>query len=165
MCATQAQPSPEKMCAHAYGLVWDDAASALKIRHCLQAGREAALGSFGSEDGTDGKPGPIESRADCVFTCGAMGQMQYNDMVVIETGGAAMLPMLKQKVTVQQGGVVHVQSSELVPGSTAEVIIIPDRGVLPALKLADLLGSAAGGFVSPEEVDAFVRRERDAWLA
>jgi len=74
-----------------------------------------------------------------------------------------MLPMLKQKVTVQPGGVVHVQSSELVPGSTADVIIIPDSGTPPAAKLVDSIGSAAGGFLSPEEVDAFIRRERDAW--
>jgi hypothetical protein len=70
--------------------------------------------------------------------------------------------MLKQKATVQPGGVVHVQSSELVPGSTADVIIIPDSGALPVPKLASLIGSAAGGFVSPAEVDAFIRRERDA---
>jgi hypothetical protein len=76
-----------------------------------------------------------------------------------------MLPMLKQKVTVQPGGVVHVQSSELVPGSTADVIIIPDSGALPVPKLANLIGSAAGGFVSPAEVDAFIRRERDVWPA
>lgn len=71
--------------------------------------------------------------------------------------------MVKQKVTVQPGGVVHVQSSELVPGSTADVIIIPDSGTPPPAKLVELIGSAAGGFVSPEEADAFIRRERDAW--
>ena len=76
-----------------------------------------------------------------------------------------MLPMLKQKVTVQPGGVVQVQSSELVPGSTADVIIIPDSAALPTLKLASVIGSAAGGFASPTEVDAFIRRERDAWPA
>lgn len=74
-----------------------------------------------------------------------------------------MLPMLKQKVTVQPGGVVQVQSSELVPGSTADVIIIPDSVALPAVKLASVIGSAAGGFVSPADVDAFIRQERDAW--
>jgi hypothetical protein len=73
--------------------------------------------------------------------------------------------MLKQKVTVQPGGVVHVQSSELVPGSTADVIIIPDTDALPSLKLASVIGSAAGGFASPAEADAFIQRERDAWSA
>jgi len=74
-----------------------------------------------------------------------------------------MAPMVKQKVTVQAGGVVHVQSSELVPGSTADVIIIPDTGVRPARTLSSVIGSAAGGFASPAEVEAFIRRERDAW--
>ena len=76
-----------------------------------------------------------------------------------------MLPMLKQTVTVQPGGVVHVQSSELVPGSTADVMIMPESGALPVPTLAKLIGSAPGGFVSPAEVDAFIRRERDAWPA
>ena len=76
-----------------------------------------------------------------------------------------MAPMVKQKVTVQPGGVVHVQSSELVPGSTADVIIIPDAGAVVAPTLTRLIGSAAGGFASPAEVDAFIRRERDAWPA
>lgn len=74
-----------------------------------------------------------------------------------------MAPMVKHKVTVQPGGVVHVQSSELVPGSTADVIIIPDVGAVSAPTLTGLIGSAAGGFASPAEVDAFIRRERDAW--
>ena len=76
-----------------------------------------------------------------------------------------MAPMVKQKVTVQPGGVVHVQSSELVPGSTADVIIIPDVGAVSAPPLAGLIGSAAGGFASPSEVDAFIRQERDTWSA
>jgi hypothetical protein len=74
-----------------------------------------------------------------------------------------MAPMVKQKVTVQPGGIVHVQSSELVPGSTADVIIIPDTGVRPSRTLSSVIGSAAGGFASPAEVEAFIRRERDAW--
>ena len=76
-----------------------------------------------------------------------------------------MALMVKQKVTVQPGGVVHVQSSELVPGSTADVIIIPDADAVSVPTLAGLIGSAAGGFASPSEVDAFIRRERDAWRA
>lgn len=74
-----------------------------------------------------------------------------------------MASTVKQKVTVQPGGVVQVQSPELVPGSTAEVIIIPDTITLPPRTLASAIGSAAGGFTSPADVDAFIRRERDAW--
>ena len=75
-----------------------------------------------------------------------------------------MAPMVKQKVTVQPGGVVHVQSSELVPGSTADVIIIPDADAVSASPLAGLIGSAAGGFASPAEVDAFVRARRNGLI-
>jgi hypothetical protein len=50
-----------------------------------------------------------------------------------------MAPMVKQKVTVQPGGVVHVQSSGLVPGSTADVIIIPDTGVRPSRTLSSVI--------------------------
>jgi hypothetical protein len=76
-----------------------------------------------------------------------------------------MASMVKQKVTIQPGGVVRVQSSELVPGSTADVIIIPDAVSGSAPTLIGLIGSAAGGFSSPADVDAFIRRERDAWRA
>ena len=74
-----------------------------------------------------------------------------------------MSSSVKQKVMVQPGGVVQVQSPELVPGSTAEVIVIPDTATLPSSKLVSVIGSAAGGFASPAEVDAFIRHERDAW--
>ncbi len=74
-----------------------------------------------------------------------------------------MAPMVKQKVTVQPGGIVHVQSSELIPGSTADVIIIPNTGVRPSRTLSSVIGSTAGGFASPPEVEAFIRRERDTW--
>jgi hypothetical protein len=76
-----------------------------------------------------------------------------------------MLPKVKQTVSVHPGGVTHVQSSELVPGTTADVMTIPESEALPIPKLAKFIGSATGGFVSPAEVDAFIRRERDAWPA
>jgi len=76
-----------------------------------------------------------------------------------------MLNALKQKVTVQPGGIVQIQSSELTPGSTAEVIVIPDAAIAPAHSLAQFIGSAPGGFASPSEADVFLRHERDAWHA
>ena len=53
-----------------------------------------------------------------------------------------MAPMVKQKVTVQPGGVVQVQSSELIPGSTADVIVIPDTSLPMSRALANAIGSA-----------------------
>lgn len=74
-----------------------------------------------------------------------------------------MAHALKQKVTVEPGGVVRVQSPELTPGSTAEVIVIPEASVPPVRALSQLIGTARGGFASSTEADAFLRRERDAW--
>jgi len=46
---------------------------------------------------------------------------------------------------------------------TADVIIIRGSPALPSQKLGSLIGSVAGGFASPSEVDDFIRQEGDAW--
>lgn len=74
-----------------------------------------------------------------------------------------MQNVLKQKVTVQPGGIVHIESPELVPGSIADVIIIPETPAVPTAALASLIGAAAGGFITPEDADAFIRQERNTW--
>jgi hypothetical protein len=76
-----------------------------------------------------------------------------------------MAGTVKQTVTVQAGGIVQIQSPDLIPGSLAEVIVVPEATTSPSSKLANVIGSAAGGFASPAEADAFIRRERDAWPA
>ena len=73
-----------------------------------------------------------------------------------------MAQAIRQKVVVQPGGSVTVQSSALPVGSEAEVIVIvhsQDSGG----SYRALFGSGKGGFASPEEADAFLRKERDAW--
>ena len=74
-----------------------------------------------------------------------------------------MQSALKQKVTVQPGGIVHIQSPELVPGSIADVIIIPETPDAPIATLTSLIGTAAGGFTTPQEADVFIRQERNTW--
>ena len=76
-----------------------------------------------------------------------------------------MQNVLKQKVTVQPGGIVHIESPELVPGSIADVIIIPELPDAPIATLANFIGAAAGGFTTPQEADAFIRQERNTWPA
>ena len=76
-----------------------------------------------------------------------------------------MQNVLKQKVTVQPGGIVHIQSPELVPGSIADVIIIPETAAEPPASLTSLIGTAEGGFATPEEADVFIRQERNTWHA
>lgn len=73
-----------------------------------------------------------------------------------------MQSALKQKVTVQPGGIVYIESPELVPGSIADVIIIPEAPNTPIVTLAALIGAAAGGFITPQDADAFIRQERNA---
>lgn len=76
-----------------------------------------------------------------------------------------MQNVLKQKVTVQPGGIVHIESPELVPGSIADVIIIPEPPDAPIATLANFIGAAAEGFTTPQEADAFIRQERNTWPA
>lgn len=74
-----------------------------------------------------------------------------------------MRHVVKQTVTIQPGGLVQVQSPELLPGCKAEVLVIQEESVSPPRPLPALIGAAAGGFASPSDVEAFLRRERDAW--
>ncbi len=74
-----------------------------------------------------------------------------------------MKTALRQKAIVQPGGVIHVHSPELKNGSSAAVIVLVDSA--QEKSTATLIGSAKGGFASPQEADAFIRRERDAWLS
>ena len=75
-----------------------------------------------------------------------------------------MLSGLRQKVVVQPGGVVELRSPELPAGTTVEVIVLlepePEKYSRP---LASFIGAAKGNFATPEEVDQFIRQERDTW--
>lgn len=71
-----------------------------------------------------------------------------------------MQNMLKQKVTVQPGGTVHIESPELVPGSVADVIIIPETPAGSAATLTSLFSAAAGGFTTPRKpMRSFVKNK------
>jgi hypothetical protein len=75
-----------------------------------------------------------------------------------------MLVAIRKTVTVEQGGVVRVTSSELQPGTSVEVIVLFEpaaQAVAPTL--SSLIGRGKGSFSSVEEVDRFIRSERDEW--
>jgi len=73
-----------------------------------------------------------------------------------------MVRAIRQTVTIKPGGRVEVTSDQLPEGRLAEVIILVEQE--PPLKTySDLFGSGQGAFATPEEADAFLRRERDAW--
>jgi hypothetical protein len=74
-----------------------------------------------------------------------------------------MVAAIRQRVTVQPGGVIEVRSPDLRPGSSAEVIVLVEQPASESQRpLASFVGSAKGSFSSVEEVDAFIRSERDA---
>jgi hypothetical protein len=78
---------------------------------------------------------------------------------------AKMRTELRQKVTVQTGGVVTIQSSELPIGETVEVIVlIEDQQPQEQERtLTSFIGAAKGCFATPEEADQFIHQERNSW--
>jgi hypothetical protein len=74
-----------------------------------------------------------------------------------------MLNGLRQKVVVQPGGVVEVRSPELPDGATVEVIVLLETPPPLLQGLSRFIGAASGNFATPEEVDQFIRQERESW--
>jgi hypothetical protein len=73
-----------------------------------------------------------------------------------------MTKALKQKVMVKPGGWIEVQSPELLPGASAEVIVLVEESH-PMRPLSSWLGAAPGCYASPQDAVAFLRQERDQW--
>jgi hypothetical protein len=68
----------------------------------------------------------------------------------------------REIVTIQRGGRVEVASDELPAGRQAEVIVLVAQEARNKSYLS-LFGSGKGAFATPQEADAFLRRERDTW--
>lgn len=73
-----------------------------------------------------------------------------------------MLTEIRQQVIVQLGGIIQIHSPELPDGAKVEVIVILDTPSKPR-PLATFTGAAQGSFSTPDEVDEFIRQERDTW--
>lgn len=74
-----------------------------------------------------------------------------------------MLAEIRQKAIVQPGGMIEIRSSELPVGTEVEVIVLVDRSPEAPSSLANLIGTARGGFSTPAEADEFIRQERNSW--
>ena len=74
-----------------------------------------------------------------------------------------MVQAIKEHVVVKEGGLIEIRRPELPPGTAAEVIVMIEEAVEPPPSLASLIGTGRGLFGSPEEVDAYLREERDSW--
>lgn len=72
----------------------------------------------------------------------------------------------KINTTVQADGRIEVRAPDLSPGQSVEVIIRLTNGHPNAQRsIVDILAGCPGGLVfkTPEDVDAYIRAERDAW--
>ena len=74
-----------------------------------------------------------------------------------------MVTTLRRRVVVQPGGRIELDVPDLPAGAAVDLILIVENSPSMSRSLAALIGSAQGGFATPEEADAFLDRERDAW--
>ncbi|MFT3741328.1 MAG: hypothetical protein QM752_01385 [Gammaproteobacteria bacterium] len=75
-----------------------------------------------------------------------------------------MVQAIRQEMTIVKENTLEIHSPLLKAGFQVEVIVLVD----PAIKasttsLGSFLGKGQGSFKSPEEVDKFIRNERDMW--
>jgi hypothetical protein len=80
-----------------------------------------------------------------------------------------MVAAIRQTVTVGPDGVIELRAPQLQPGVRAEVIILvesPAQAVgsqTAPRSLSSFIGAGRGSFASVEDVDNFIRSERDEW--
>ena len=77
-----------------------------------------------------------------------------------------MQTALRLTSTVQPGGRVEVSSPQLPSGKTVDVIVLfPREAEASRRSVMDILAEAPGqlAFQTAEEVDSYIREERDVW--
>ena len=74
-----------------------------------------------------------------------------------------MLPTIE--TIVLPGGRIEISSPELIPGQKVTVWIALEPAPAEKRALSEILGDYPGGrlFKTAEEVDAYIREERDSW--
>ena len=70
---------------------------------------------------------------------------------------------IRHHVVVEQDGRIEICDPKLKVGTHAEVIVLEEAPQQKPRPLSRLIGAAKGAFATPEEADAFIRRERDSW--
>jgi len=76
-----------------------------------------------------------------------------------------MLTAIQIKTTILPGGRIEISAPELVPGQQAQVFVIVEEARVEKRSAVDILAEALGHrlFKTAEEVDAYIREERDSW--
>ena len=70
------------------------------------------------------------------------------------------------KATVQSGGKIEIADPQLLAGNIVDVIVLfPENGAMHDHSIADTLADSPGHLVfqTAEDVDAYLREERDVW--
>jgi len=70
------------------------------------------------------------------------------------------------KTTVLPGGKIEIADAELPSGASVDVVVVlPKSARLPRRSAVEILESAPGHriFKTAEEVDAYIRKERESW--
>jgi len=70
---------------------------------------------------------------------------------------------LRQKAVVKPGGIIEVSSSELLPGTTVDVIVIVESLPQKTRTMRSMIATGKGCFATYKEADEFISRERDSW--
>ncbi len=79
-----------------------------------------------------------------------------------------MSQAVRQHVVVPPDGRIVIHVPQLKPGVMAEVTVVEDAEPVQldenqTASLSSFIGACRGMFATPEEADAFLRREREAW--
>ena len=76
-----------------------------------------------------------------------------------------MQSALRIKTTVLPGGKIEVVDETLQAGESVDVIVLPQRASAARQSAVDILAGAPGHrlFHTAEEVDASIKKERNAW--
>jgi len=77
-----------------------------------------------------------------------------------------MQTAVKMTATVQSGGRIEIADPQLPAGRSVDVIVLfPQEADASRRSVVDVLAEAPGqlAFHDAEEVDAYIREERDAW--
>jgi hypothetical protein len=73
--------------------------------------------------------------------------------------------MFQVQTTILPGHRIEIQSPELPEGRSATVLVVVEEPAAPKRRLRDILADYPGGqlFHSAEEVDNYLRAEREEW--
>jgi hypothetical protein len=72
-----------------------------------------------------------------------------------------MVAAIKQTLTVKDDGILEIHSPELRSGSRVEVTVLVEDAERPLPTMSAWFGAGRGRFKSVEEIDAYIREERD----